>query len=116
MNGANFMYVVVIAWMFVVVLMSAAEAMHNQGTVLGAIFTFLLYGALPLSIVVYVLGAPARNKRRKAAQAAEDAAVAQPGASSPLASSNEVQTGSGPDPDAGGHAPGRAVAPVREES
>lgn len=27
-------------------MMAAAEAMHPQGTILGAIFTFLLYGAL----------------------------------------------------------------------
>lgn len=69
------MLLVVIAWMFVVVCMSAAEAISSQGTVLGALFTFTLYGALPLSIVVYVMGAPARRRKRKADEARADAAA-----------------------------------------
>jgi membrane protein implicated in regulation of membrane protease activity len=62
------MFLVVIAWMFVVLTMSAAEAISSQGTLLGAFFTFVLYGALPLSIVLYVMGAPGRRRRRKAAE------------------------------------------------
>lgn len=66
------MYVVIIAWVYVVLLMSVAEALSSQGTVLGALFTFVLYGALPLSIVVYIMGTPARKRalaRREAASA-----------------------------------------------
>ena len=37
--------------------------------------TFLLYGVLPLSVVVYLLNTPARRARRKAAQAQEEAAA-----------------------------------------
>lgn len=59
------MYLVAIAWGFVVVLMALVEATSSQGTVLGAFFTLLLYGVLPLSIVLYVLGAPGRSKARK---------------------------------------------------
>lgn len=53
-----------LTWMFVVLLMAAAEATSPQGSVLGAFFTFLLYGAVPLSIVLYIMGTPARRRRR----------------------------------------------------
>ena len=60
------MHIVAVAWIFVVVLMAAAEAGSTQGTLLGAFFTLVLYGALPLSIVLYVMGTPARRKARLA--------------------------------------------------
>ena len=86
------MYLVVIAWIYVVLLMSLAEAFSSQGSWLGAMVTFALYGVLPLSIVVYILGTPARKRALKADSA---------------------------QPDAGGHAPGApepdSVSPVREE-
>jgi membrane protein implicated in regulation of membrane protease activity len=87
------MYLVAIGWMFVVVMMAAAEAMSPIGTVLGAFFTLVLYGVLPLSIVLYVMGAPMRRRARRAA---------------------EEQIPSVP-PDSSGHAAGDAVAPEREE-
>lgn len=65
------MHIVAIAWMFVVLLMTLAEATSPQGSLLGALFTFLLYGALPLSIVLYVMDTPARRRRRLATEAAE---------------------------------------------
>jgi len=88
------MYLVAIAWMYVVVLMTIAEATAPNGTVLGACVTFLLYGVLPLSIVLYLMATPAR---RKAWRAAESRA-------------------SGPQPDGSGEAPGDAVAPERKEA
>lgn len=96
------MYLVVIAWMYVVLMMAVAEATNTTGSVLGAIITFFLYGVLPMTIVVYVMRTPSRRKARKAQEAAELAA-AQASA----------------EPDAGGHAAGAAetasVAPVREK-
>lgn len=62
------MHIVFVAWVFVVVLMALAEATAPEGTVLGALFTLLLYGAVPLSIVMYVLGTPARRRQRQQAQ------------------------------------------------
>ena len=44
------MYLVIIAWLYVVLMMALAEALSSQGSVLGAVFTFVLYGLLPLSI------------------------------------------------------------------
>jgi hypothetical protein len=60
--------VVAMAWLYVVLMMALAEAFSSQGTVLGAIFTFILYGLLPLSIVLYVMGAPGRARARRAAE------------------------------------------------
>ena len=90
------MHLVAIAWIYVVLMMAVAEAISSQGTVLGALFTVLLYGLLPLGIVLYILGTPARKRARRAAEAA-----APPGASAP--------------PDGGGHAAGDAVTTEREE-
>jgi len=98
------MYLVAIAWIYVVLMMAVAEAMSPQGGLLGAFFTLLLYGALPLSIVMYLMGTPHRRRARLAAQAAEAAEAA------------ERAAASGQPPDGGGESPGDAVAPVRKEA
>lgn len=59
------MYLVGIAWMYVVVMMAVAEATSGQGTLLGAFFTLLLYGVLPLSILLYIMGTGRRRKHRR---------------------------------------------------
>jgi hypothetical protein len=60
-----FMYLIVIAWIYVVLMMSVAEATNSNGTVLGALVTFVLYGLGPVALVVYLMGAPARSKAIK---------------------------------------------------
>jgi len=87
------MHIVALGWMFVVLLWALAEASAPHGTLLGAFFTLLLYGALPLAIVLYVMGSPMRRRARRAAEAA----------------------GSGLEGDAGGHAAGEAVTPEGKE-
>ena len=42
--------------------MALAEGTAAGGSWLGAAFTFLLYGALPLGIALYLLGTPARRR------------------------------------------------------
>ncbi len=64
------MYLVAIAWIYVAVMMAAAEATSSQGTVLGAIVTFVLYGVLPVSILVYIMGTGRRRQARRRAEAA----------------------------------------------
>jgi len=91
------MYLVAIAWLYVVVLMALAEGMSTGGSWLGAAFTFLLYGALPLGISLYLLGTPARRRARRRAELA----------------SAEGRAAS--DPDGSGHATGDPVAPVGKE-
>lgn len=54
-------------------LMALVEATSTEGTVLGAFFTLLLYGVLPLSIVMYVLGTPMRRQARAKREALEQA-------------------------------------------
>ncbi|MFO1341301.1 MAG: hypothetical protein U1F53_24295 [Burkholderiaceae bacterium] len=68
------MHIIAIGWMFVVMLMTLAEATSPAGTLLGAAITFVLYGVLPLSIVLYILGTPGRKRARRRAEEAEQAA------------------------------------------
>lgn len=65
------MYVVAIAWMFVVTLMAVVEAVASNGSLLGAIMTFVFYGILPLGLVLYLLGTPLRMRHNLAKEAAE---------------------------------------------
>lgn len=69
------MTLVAVAWIYVVLLMAVAEAISPQGSLLGALVTFVLYGVLPLSIVLYIIGTPARRRRRLRAEAAATAAA-----------------------------------------
>lgn len=54
------MWIVAVAWMYVVVLMAASES-----SVLGGILTFLFFGVLPLSLLSYFFGAKGRRARHK---------------------------------------------------
>jgi hypothetical protein len=96
------MYLVAIAWMYVVVMMTVVEATSANGSILGAIFTFVLYGALPLSVVLYIMRSPGRKRARLAADAL--AVVA------PAAETSMTQ------PDCCDHAPGDAITAERKES
>jgi len=112
-------------------MMALAEALSAQGTVLGAIFTFVLYGCLPLSIVMYLLGTPMRRRARLAAEA-EQAQVAPLKAMAPAAADTAAATAatalttaegtpkppeeaSAAQPDGGGLPPRDAVAAKGEE-
>jgi hypothetical protein len=101
------MYLIVIAWMYVVLMMSVAEATHSSGTVLGALMTFVLYGVGPVALVVYLMRAPARRKAIKAREAAE-AGAGQPDSVAPDAGSHAASAVPAAVIDAG-------VAPVREK-
>lgn len=68
------MYLIVIAWFYVTLLMALAEASAPQGSILGAIITFVLYGLLPMAILIYILGTPARKRKIKAQREAEQRA------------------------------------------
>ncbi len=89
------MYLVAIGWIYVVLMVALVEALSSNGTVIGAVFTFLLWGVLPLAIVLYLLRTPARRRERRAALAAGDSGSL--------------------DPDGGAHPTRHAVAPEREE-
>lgn len=91
------MYLVAIGWLYVVLMMSVAEAMSSQGSVLGAVITFVFYGLLPLAVVMYIMGTPSRRRARLAAEAAESTGA------------------SGAAPDGSGHPAGQAIAAERKE-
>lgn len=107
------MYLVAMGWLYVAVMMSLAEAMHPSGTALGAMVTFLLYGLLPIGLVLYVMGTPLRRKARQATDAALEAEARAAGAAA-----LKAQNAASIQPDASGHAPGAAeldgVAAVRK--
>ncbi|MBL8313078.1 MAG: hypothetical protein JNK55_04965 [Rubrivivax sp.] len=84
------MHLIAIAWIYVVLMMALAEALSSQGTVLGAVITFVLYGLFPLGLVLYIVATPARKRARRAAQASAA-------------------------PDGSRHAPGDTAAAEREE-
>jgi membrane protein implicated in regulation of membrane protease activity len=83
------MLIVTIGWLFVVGLFALAHATAPEGTWLGAAVTLVVVGVLPVALLAYLTLAPSRRRRSRAS--------------------------STPDPDSGGHAPGDAVAPEREE-
>jgi len=62
------MYLVIIAWFYVVVMMAIAEATSSTGSVVGAIITFFFYGLVPIGILIYITGSPLRKKARMAAE------------------------------------------------
>lgn len=105
------MYLVIIAWLYVTLMMAVAEATNTTGTLLGAIITFVLYGLLPMALVVYLMSTPARRKALKARQAKEDAEHSLRQVVTPSASTV--------DPDTGGETPtapeSDLVPPVRKE-
>ena len=91
------MYIIPIAWIYVALMMSVAEATNSNGTILGAVVTFLLYGVCPVALIMYFIGTPARKRaiRAREAQEAHDSAS---------------------EPDAGSHAATDPVPPVRKET
>ncbi len=97
------MYLIAIGWLYVALMMAVAEASNSNGSILGAVITFVLYGLAPTALVIYILGTPAR---RRALKAQEAALAAQDGQAAPTASAQ---------PDAGRDAAADAVAPVRKE-
>lgn len=91
------MLIVALAWMYVVLMMAVVEAMSPGGTVFGALITLVLYGIVPLGIVLYLMSAPARRRMRQQAERREAAASAEAG-------------------DGREHAAGDAIAAERKEA
>jgi len=104
MRRGKEMYLMAIGWMYVVLMVALVEALSSNGTVIGAVFTFLLWGVLPLAIVLYLFGTPARRRARQA-QTTEATKAERVGSVDSAAL----------DPDGGGHPAGHAVAPEREK-
>jgi hypothetical protein len=93
------MYLIAIGWLYVALMMAVAEATNSTGSVLGALFTFLLYGVGPVSLLMYILGTPGRRRAIKAKAREAD----------------EQAQGDSQTPDAGRQPTTDAVPPVREK-
>jgi len=94
------MYIVAIAWFYVALMMAVAEGTNSTGTVLGAVITFILYGLLPIALLLYIMATPARRKAIKAREQA------------PLASASRLPDGRDETPASTQSA---SVPAVREE-
>ncbi|OWW20032.1 hypothetical protein [Noviherbaspirillum denitrificans] len=70
------MYIVAIAWIYVVLMMSITE-----DSVVAGVMTFLLYGVLPLTIILYVMGTGQRKRNRQQAEKMRLAEAANDGVS-----------------------------------
>ena len=104
------MYLVLIAWIYVAFMMAIAEATSPVGSLLGAAITFMLYGVLPMIVVGYIMGTPARRRAIKAKEAAErEQALAANGIQ------NAGDDGASVAPNAHSEASCDPVAPVRKE-
>ena len=60
------MYIVAIAWLYVVLMMALTER-----SIIAGVLTFVFYGVAPLAVVLYVLGGPARWRKIRAADRAK---------------------------------------------
>jgi hypothetical protein len=96
------MTLVAIAWGYVVLMLALVQASGPGGSLLAAFVTLVLYGALPLAVLIYISGG---KTRRQAAIARER-----------LASDASAAGSDSVDPGGGGQAAAEAVAPEREEA
>ena len=63
------MYIIAIGWLWVAFMMAITEP-----SVVSALLTFLFYGLLPCSLLMYLLGTPGRRRRQKKAEMARSEA------------------------------------------
>lgn len=54
------MYIVAIAWLFTALMLTV-----GQTSIVAAVLTFFFWGIMPISLILWLIGTPAR-KRRKA--------------------------------------------------
>ena len=133
------MYIVPMGWLYVALMMAVAEATNDNGTVLGGVITFVLYGLGPVLLVLYLMGSPSRRRAIKANEAAlattqattlattdavnppleQASQSAQPQPSLPASAQSDSAQSASVQPDTGSHAPataqGDSVAPMRKE-
>ncbi|MEJ6005646.1 hypothetical protein WG899_08820 [Paucibacter sp. AS339] len=112
------MYLVAIAWGYVALMMALAEATSSQGSVLGAIVTLFLYGVLPISIVMYILGGSHRKAARLRQAALEQAENTPADIEQVAGQADAVSTDirNSDQTDDGHHASADGITPIRKEA
>lgn len=58
------MYIIAIGWLWVVLMMSVTES-----NLVAGLLSFVFYGLFPCSLLLWLLGTPARRRRQAAAEA-----------------------------------------------
>ena len=53
------MYIIAIGWLYIALLMAATESNLTAG-----LLTFLIYGAAPLALLLWLLGTPQRRRNQ----------------------------------------------------
>jgi flagellar biosynthesis component FlhA len=81
-----YVYLVAIAWVYVVLLMALTEISFIAG-----VMTFIFYCAFPLSVLLYVMGTPLRKRKRQAAEKAKRLAEADSEAKSSAEKANSPE-------------------------
>ncbi len=84
------MYIIAIGWLYVTLLVAA-----NEPTIFSGVISFLFYGLLPCSLLIWISGTKVRRQRR---------------------AYREAQLARSAQPDQAGHPAGDAVTPVGEET
>jgi biotin transporter BioY len=64
-----YVFIIAIGWLYVVLLMALTER-----NIVAGVLTFVLYGLLPLTAVLYIMGTPARRRRARASELAQQQA------------------------------------------
>jgi hypothetical protein len=62
------MYIIAIGWLYVILMMAITAKSFTAG-----LFTFVVYGLAPVALLLWLMGAPIRKKRRAAREALGDA-------------------------------------------
>ncbi|WP_018609082.1 hypothetical protein [Uliginosibacterium gangwonense] len=62
------MYIVAIAWLFVVLVLSI-----SQNSILAGVLTLFFWGILPLGLLLWIVGTPSRRLRKTREEAAQEA-------------------------------------------
>lgn len=65
------MYIVLIGYLYVILMMALFEAFSPAGSVLGGLMTFAVWGVFPTVLLAYLLGTPARLRRKRQQEEAE---------------------------------------------
>lgn len=61
--GSTRVYIVAIAWIYVVLLMALTES-----SIVAGVATFVFYGIAPLSLFLWLVGTPQRRRNRRSAE------------------------------------------------
>ncbi|MDO8299686.1 MAG: hypothetical protein Q7T64_08310 [Lacisediminimonas sp.] len=66
------MHIVAIGWLYVALMMAITET-----SIVAGVLTLVLYGLLPVAIILYISGSKQRKRKREAEQAARHATAEQ---------------------------------------